>query len=333
MDGEVNLRDSVTMTPPLALDFPPPPDLPQRFLAPVGFQWGMLDTADGAHLRWGHLPAAHPRAECVLVGGFAEFIEKYFETISDLTRIGLSVWCVDWRGQGRSSRPKRRPAVPRRRRFDRDADDLIAFTRGVLPGRLPRFVIAHSMGGAIATLALSKAPALFAGAVLSAPMFGIDTGKFPGLVARLLAAIGAWAFAREYAPGRGAWAPDPQLSADTSLTSHDPERCRVLQAWYTAVPELRVDGATYGWVKTALDVTDRLADPALLARVTTPLLIGVAEQEHHVDPHAAERAAKLIPNATLMAFPAARHELFFERDDIRGPWLAAIDRFISARLA
>ncbi len=310
----------------------PPPGLPAAFQTPAGFTWGTF-ASNGAHLRWGHLPAANPRASCVLVGGFAEFIEKYFETIVDLTQRGISVWCLDWRGQGRSTRPKRRPAVPRRRRFKRDADDLIAFTRAVLPNNLPRFVIAHSMGGATALLALNKAPDLFSAAVLSSPMLGIDTGAFPGLVARILATIGAWVFAREYAPGRGKWAPDPLLSADTSLTSHDPLRCMVLQTWYKTYPELRVDGATYGWVKSALDITDRLANPRLLARITIPVLIGVAEKEHYVEPRATTRAASLLPHAKLISFPTARHELFFERDDIRDQWLGAIDQFITDRLA
>ncbi|HEY1432241.1 MAG TPA: hypothetical protein VGF39_11550, partial [Stellaceae bacterium] len=52
------------------------PALPARFLEPIGFVWGSLPTNDGARLRWGHLPAQEPRAECVMVGGFAEPIEK-----------------------------------------------------------------------------------------------------------------------------------------------------------------------------------------------------------------------------------------------------------------
>ncbi|MBV8934190.1 MAG: alpha/beta hydrolase, partial [Alphaproteobacteria bacterium] len=40
-----------------------------------------------------------------MVSGFAECIEKYFETVADLARRGLSVWCLDWRGQGGSERP------------------------------------------------------------------------------------------------------------------------------------------------------------------------------------------------------------------------------------
>src|SRR5947209_6135545 len=83
------------------------PRLAARFLEPHGLVWGNFAAPDGAKLRWGHLPAADPRAECVMVGGFTECIEKYFETMADLTRRGLSVWCLDWRGQGASKRPSR----------------------------------------------------------------------------------------------------------------------------------------------------------------------------------------------------------------------------------
>ena len=105
MDGVAHLRSTVAvMMDTGSIDTqlsPALPDLPPRLQMPAGFQWGTFETADGARLRWGHLPAAVPRAECVLVGGFAEFVEKYFETIADLSRCGLSVWCLDWRGQGR----------------------------------------------------------------------------------------------------------------------------------------------------------------------------------------------------------------------------------------
>src|SRR5579862_9620529 len=100
------------------------PVLQERFLAPPGFVWGKFTAADGAVLRWGHLPAPASRAACVLVGGFGEFIEKQFETVRDLSARGIDVWCLDWRGQGRSARPRRLPTRPRARKFNRDAEDL-----------------------------------------------------------------------------------------------------------------------------------------------------------------------------------------------------------------
>lgn len=66
------------------------PQLPARFLEPHGFLWGSFAAPDGAKLRWGHLPAANPRVECVMVGGFTECIEKYFETTADLAARGVS---------------------------------------------------------------------------------------------------------------------------------------------------------------------------------------------------------------------------------------------------
>ena len=108
------------------------PVLPERFLVPPGFIWGEFPTDDGAVLRWGHLAARNPHAECVLVGGFGDFVEKQFETIRDLAARGLSVWCLDWRGQGGSTRPKRWPHRPRARRFERDAAELAAFAAAKL---------------------------------------------------------------------------------------------------------------------------------------------------------------------------------------------------------
>ena len=109
------------------------PPFPARFLEPPGFAWGNFTAPDGATLRWGHLPAAETRVECVMVGGFTECIEKYFETTADLAARGLSVWCLDWRGQGGSARPRRWPSRPRPRRYDRDARDLALFIRTLPP--------------------------------------------------------------------------------------------------------------------------------------------------------------------------------------------------------
>src|SRR5690242_11530174 len=136
------------------------PPLAERFLPPPGFVWGSFIARDGAILRWGHLPVAGARAECVLVGGFGEFIEKQFETVRDLAARGIAVWCLDWRGQGGSIRPRRMPSRPRARNFERDAEDLAAFAREKLGGRLPPLLVAHSMGGAIALVCLRRHPNL-----------------------------------------------------------------------------------------------------------------------------------------------------------------------------
>jgi len=309
------------------------PPLAERFLVPPGFVWGGIATADGAVLRWGHLAAENPRAQCVLVGGFGDFIEKQFETIRDLAARGLSVWCLDWRGQGGSTRPKRLPQRPRARRFDRDAAELAQFAAAKLQADLPRILIAHSMGGAIALLCLHSQPDLFDAAILSAPMLGLLTGKAPPTLLRAvtgparLAGLGAVRL-----PGTYRWHPDRPPTPERSRVSSDAERCRIRHAWISSEPGLRLDQPTYGWLDPALGLIARMRRPRFLAGISTPILIGSAGREHVVAPAAHRRAARHLPDCTLVELPESKHEPFLESDPIRNFWLDRVDSFISERL-
>jgi lysophospholipase len=309
------------------------PPLPERFLPPPGFAWGSFTARDGAVLRWGHLPVADADAECVMVGGFGEFIEKQFETARDLAARGISVWCLDWRGQGGSIRPRRLPTRPRARKFDRDAQDLAAFASAKLTTGLPRLLVAHSMGGAIALLCLRRHPGLFAAAVLSSPMLGLRTGRLPPTLIRCIttparaAGLGAC-----FIPGARKWRPDRIPSPEKSRVTTDAERCRLRHAWFSAEPKLRLDEATYGWVDSALGLVARISKPEFLAGVRTPVLLGRPGREVVVSPKAQRRAAALLPDCTLVELRESKHDPFLERDAIRDYWLACLDRFIAERL-
>jgi lysophospholipase len=310
------------------------PRLAARFLEPHGLIWGNFAAPDGAKLRWGHLPAANPRAECVMVGGFTECIEKYFETMVDLAARGLSVWCLDWRGQGGSDRPQRWPSRPRPRRFDRDANDLALFAKKLPPPRHPRLLIGHSMGGAIALVCLRQSPGLFDAAILSAPMLGIRTGRIPRPIARCIAsAARASGLGLCFVPGARRWRPDRIPSPEISRTTSDPERCSLQYGWFSARAQLRVDEATYGWLDEAFRLVARIVRPEFLAAIHTPILIASAGIECFVEPAAHRRAARLLPQGTLVEFPDSKHEPFLERDAIRNRWLDAIDRFAGERVA
>lgn len=308
------------------------PPLADRFLTPPGFVWGKFPTADGAFLRWGHLAAERPRAECVLVGGFGDFIEKQFETIRDLAARGFSIWCLDWRGQGGSTRPKHLPYRPRARRFNRDADELVQFARQHLtPGRR-HVLIAHSMGGAIALLCLRNHPTLFDAAVLSAPMLGVPIGRTPPTLLRALTGPARLTgLGICHLPGTVRW-PYPPPTPERSRISSDAERCRIRYAWVSSNPALRLDQPTYGWLDPALSLIVRLGRRRFLERVRTPILLGSAGREHVVAPAAHRRAARFLPDCTLVELPDSKHEPFLERDAIRDEWFGRIDRFLTERL-
>ena len=270
----------------------------------------------------------------MVVGGFAECIEKYFETMADLAARGLSVWCLDWRGQGGSARPKRLPSRPRPRRFDRDAADLAAFAEKVMTVRRPRLLIGHSMGGATALLVLHRYPGLFDAAILSAPMLGIRTGGLPPALMRYLTGIvRAGGLGICFVPGRRRWRLDRAPTPESSRVSNDPERCRLQYAWFSAAAALRVEAPTWGWLDSALFLAARTAKAEFLSRIATPILLASAGIETFLGPEAHRRAARLLPDCTLVELPESKHEPFFERDAIRDCWFAAIDRFIAECLA
>jgi lysophospholipase len=309
------------------------PVLAERFLAPSGFAWGHFPTADGATLRWGHLAAEQPRAECVLVGGFGDFIEKQFETIRDLAAHGLSVWCFDWRGQGGSTRPKRLPHRPRARRFGRDAAELAQFAAVKLESGLPRVLIAHSMGGAIALLCLHDRPDLFDAAILSAPMLGLLNGRTPPTLLRVVTVpVRLTPLGLCRLPGTYRWHPDRPPTPERSRISSDAERCRIRHAWVSSEPALRLDQPTYAWLDPALALIARIGRPRFLSAIKTPILLGSAGREHVVVPAAHHRAARRLPDCTLFELPESKHEPFLECDAIRDRWFDRIDSFLAERL-
>jgi lysophospholipase len=268
-----------------------------------------------------------------MVGGFAEFVEKYFETIGDLAARGLSVWCLDWRGQGGSERPRRLPSRPRPRRFERDAGELALFARTLPATGRPRLLIGHSMGGAISLLCLRRYPGLFDAAILSAPMLGIRThGVPPALVRCISSAARVAGFGTCFPPGASAWRPDRVPSPEGSRVSNDPERCRLQHAWFVACPTLRTDQPTWGWLDAALRIAAMISREEFLRQIDHPILLASAGLETYVLPEAHRRATELLPDCTLVEFPDSKHEPFLERDPIRNSWLEAIDRFITERV-
>ena len=108
---------------------------------------------------------------CVF-GGRGEFIEKYFETVSELRKRGFAVAIMDWRGQGLSSRQLPDPRKGHVGSFSEYEIDLETFMQQVvLPDcPQPHFALAHSMGGAVVLRAAHSGKRWFERAVLVAPM-------------------------------------------------------------------------------------------------------------------------------------------------------------------
>jgi Serine aminopeptidase, S33 len=73
-----------------------------------------------------------PRGTVAVLGGWGEFIEKYFEAAGELLSRDFAVAMMDWRGQGGSDRPLRNSRKGHVDDFSYFERDLAALVRSVL---------------------------------------------------------------------------------------------------------------------------------------------------------------------------------------------------------
>lgn len=119
----------------------------------------------------GWLPAERPRGVVLIVHGYAEHCGRYAHAGDYLASNGYAVYAYDQRGHGRS--PGRRAAVASCAEYARDLDAYAAIVRGRHDG-VPLFLLGHSMGGLVVTLALIAKTVELRGAVLSGPVLPAD---------------------------------------------------------------------------------------------------------------------------------------------------------------
>src|SRR6185312_11935737 len=96
---------------------------------PNGAVAGAFTARDGVSIRYATWDTTAERrlGTVCLFGGRGEFIEKYFETITDLRRRGFAVATMDWRGQGGSTRLLANPAKGHAESFAQHDEDVRRF--------------------------------------------------------------------------------------------------------------------------------------------------------------------------------------------------------------
>ncbi len=139
--------------------------------------WRQRDEAeftgvDDIPVRFVRFRAQHHRPGGSHLPGVLKLYVKYAELAYDLFHLGFDVLIIDHRGQGPSGRLLADPHLGHVNRFNDYVDDLAAFwQREVQPGPWrKRYILAHSMGGAISTLFLQRHPGV-CDASVTAPMF------------------------------------------------------------------------------------------------------------------------------------------------------------------
>jgi len=258
--------------------------------------------------------------------GRTEAVVKYKEVIYDLYMNGYSVYIHDHRGQGFSERMAPDSDMGFVDEFQNYIDDMKYFYDTILlPNKHKnKYLLAHSMGGAIGTTYLEQHPDDFKAAAFSSPMLGFS---FPTCMAvSILAGDDP-----EYAKGNTDYENGIEPFAENTLTNSEIRYNRMLEV-FVEYPKARLGGASYQWVNKSCNSFDYIFDN--YEKIKTPLILFSGGEEEIVHPSAhnkfIEKLIKSGHNAKGYLVEGAKHELFIEKDEHRIPVLNKILNFYSS---
>ena len=300
-------------------------DIPDNPI-PSGAQAEEITAPDGATLRASFFPADNARGTVVLVTGWSEFIEKYFETIENLRTRGFNVAMIDWRGQGLSDRTSAR-AAKWNGYFHMLRDDLQYFTDQHVKPRFggPYILMTHSMGGLPALMLLASGYNGFSRAVLCAPM----TRLFPEAQNKIMSVAAAAASAIGFARTETPRATDHADVFEGNIFTSDKARHARFRDLRLAEPKAASTSPTYGWVNASMKGSAEIHAPGALEKISIPVLIVTAGNEQQIDSADHETIAAMNPNISNIIIPGALHEIMMERDSIRDLYFKAFDDFVT----
>jgi len=288
-----------------------------------------LTALDGVRLRAARWTPENARGTIVLLGGRAEYIEKYYETIGDLLARGFAVATLDWRGQGGSERLLRDPFKGHIDDFGLYERDCLSLQREVLAPHCPRpwIGLCHSMGGAIMLRIAHGGRCPFDRLVLTSPMIALYGHAEPRYERWLVEALDGAGFGGFYAPGGGGARAYSRNPFEGNVLTSDPARYARMGATLAAHPTLGLGGPTIGWVHAAFRLMRAFAEPDYPRAIATPTLVIASGADRVVDTRSVERFATRLRAGHLIVIDGARHEATFERDTFRQLFFKAFDAF------
>ncbi|MTI00117.1 alpha/beta fold hydrolase [Roseibium sp. RKSG952] len=332
---------------------------------PPGATSGLVKTPDGVSLRFAHWPALGGRRKgtVTLLQGRAEFIEKYFEMVSDLRARGFAVVAFDWRGQGGSDRLLKNRWKGHVPDFAKYREDLRTILRDVSLAEYagPHYALAHSTGGAVLLSDTQRLRTLLDRAVICAPLTGLpDFGIVVGLhrsarmvvkwislgllgrartpegldsaltvserLAFFMARCLYWAgLGRFFVPGGNS---NVLVPYDENKQTSDPVRFRRFNGVLEAHPELGIGAPTIGWLHAAAKTIRSFKARQFGPSVVLPCLVITAGHDRIVSTSATEELCSRTKNAGYLEIAGSEHEILMEQDRFREQFFAAFDAFI-----
>lgn len=273
-----------------------------------------------------------PKGVIIISHGFTEGAQKYDEMIYYFLKAGYHVCMPEHMGHGLSYRLTEDPSLVHIDTWKRFVRDFLKVCHVVKEqySELPLFLFAHSMGGAIGTIAAAWETELFQKIILSSPMIRPLTGNVPWSVTVAIAQV-------ECLAGRNARYVIGQKPYDGSEILET--SAAVSEARFTRYNEIRkqsreiqTSAASYGWLLASIKMSWYLRYHGW-KKLTAPVLLFQAEKDAFVSVRAIQKFAKKLQRkgrtlCEYMYMPGSKHEIFGSDDETMQAYVERILSFL-----
>lgn len=288
---------------------------------------GYLRVPDGVELHYRFYVPQHAIGLVLVMPGRAESTDKYAELLFELYQNDYAVVIYDHRGQGRSTRQCKNPNIGYVTDFEYYVQDASAILDQVIKPlnlhNLPQFLIAHSMGAAIATKLLVLRQQEFSAAALMAPMYGI-AAPIPIWLGKTLAwiKIAIEKICRKdasYFIGQGNYFP---VAFEKNHLTNSKIRYSKFIETHAKRAELQLGGISPRWLLSAIEGMESIFEAA--KTVYIPCSVFLAEKDTVVSKSAIRHVVSAMRNASLYQMHDSQHEILFEIDTERKQAMTSI---------
>lgn len=293
------------------------------YKAPEGYYVDTVEVIPDLELRCATWEVSDCKGSILIFTGFTEFIEKYYETIGDLTELGWSVVIFDWRGQGLSSKllkEKDKGYIESFAQYLQDAEAIYTQRMAHLPQ--PHHLLGHSMGGHLAFRELQEHPDRFHRAVLSAPMQSI-AGLPTGILSKFATFFRLLGLGQSYVLG----GKDGDKNKTYERLTSDISRFKKWSSIFQKEPRLLMGSATWTWSKAAAKSMQHSMETEQINKIKTPVYVASAKDDVVVSEETHERMDDTNPLIKIVSYKGARHEIYTEVNHHRNRFMKEIDEF------
>lgn len=288
----------------------------------------MVPGAGGVRIRLGHHAVPGAKADCLLLPGLGDFLEKRADLACDLGAMGHAIWSLDWRRQGLSDRLGTHRRAAHLRSYDDLVEDIDALLRLRDSSGRPLWLLGYSMG-ALAALLWRTRRGSAAPTALVNPMLRMRLPAPEPVIAALAGGASLLGRGRTFAAGEGPGDPASWRFEDNTITE-DETHFAGLRTCLAAHPAAVTTGTTWGWVRASIWAMRearalRPSDPSVLLVALT-----LRDRSVDADADAARRWADRL--GVQPAEHKGGHDLFLAADLTRGDLLRDVAAFACHRL-